>query len=69
LLLLVGHARLQEASHGCEDVDVRTRSGFGLALRVNRHHPGRAVWTKEHSAAYRLLWELLQDGMDEAAAA
>lgn len=40
-----------------------------LALRVNRRHPGRAVWTKEHTAAYRLLWELLQDGMDEAAAA
>ncbi len=40
-----------------------------LALHVNRHHPGRAVWTKEHTAAYRLLWELLQDGMDVAAAA
>lgn len=40
-----------------------------LAVRVNRHHPGRAVWKKEHTAAYRLLWELLQEGMDEAAAA
>ncbi|WP_143593686.1 hypothetical protein [Synechococcus sp. 1G10] len=40
-----------------------------LAVRVNRLHPGRAVWTKENTAAYRLLWELLQERTGEAAAA
>jgi hypothetical protein len=46
-----------------------------LALRVNRRHPARTVWTKQHTAAYRLLWEVLhtefdeQNGRDEAAAA
>lgn len=40
-----------------------------LAVRVNRHHPGRAVWTRDHTAAYRLLWELLHDRIDDEAAA
>ena len=57
------------------DLNALPPSRRTLALRVNRRHPAKTVWTKQHTAAYRLLWEVLdneldeQNGIDEAAAA